>query len=129
VPIRVRGTEWYLCGTDDARARRYDLEATLRGVPAGAFRVLLCHEPDMADEAAKRGIPLQLSGHSHGGQVALPRLGPLILPRLGRRYPRGLEQVPGSRTKVFTSLGVGVVGPPIRLGCPPEVALLTLTRA
>jgi predicted MPP superfamily phosphohydrolase len=88
--------------------------------------VLLAHEPDFADYAAQFPIDLQLSGHSHGGQVRLPGLGALVLPSLARKYPIGLNRV-GS-LQVYTNVGIGVINPPVRFHCPPEVTLLTLAR-
>jgi predicted MPP superfamily phosphohydrolase len=70
-------------------------------------------------------IDLQLSGHSHGGQIRLPLVGPVILPLWGRRYPRGLYQVKDSQ--LFTSQGIGMVDLPVRINCPPEIAEITLT--
>ena len=111
----------------DVWGRKPDLEAALAGVPKGAFRLLLCHEPDYADIAAARRIPLQLSGHSHGGQVRLPLLGAPILPYLGRKYPIGLQRA-GTSTLVYTNVGVGTIAPPVRFNCRPEVTQLTLRR-
>jgi predicted MPP superfamily phosphohydrolase len=92
--------------------------------------LLLVHEPDFADQAARAPhcIFLQLSGHSHGGQVHLPLLGRPILPWLGRKYPTGLQEVPDSDLQVYTSRGIGVIEPPVRVNCRPEVAVLTLDR-
>jgi len=129
VCLRVRGVPLWLCGLDDVWSGSPDLEATLRGVPTGDLRILLCHEPDFADEAAARGIPLQLSGHTHGGQVVLPLTGPPVLPPYGRKYPAGLRRVPGSSTLVYTNVGLGVVMPAFRFHCRPEVSLLTLRSA
>jgi len=125
--LETGGTAWWLCGVDDVWSGKPDLETTSAGVPDQAFRLLLCHEPDYADTAAEHGIPLQLSGHSHGGQVRLPLLGPPILPYLGRKYPIGLQRA-GPSTLVYTNVGVGTIAPPLRLNCPPEVTHLTLRR-
>ena len=84
------------------------------------------HEPDpIAKLSDKLPIDLQLSGHSHGGQVRLPFLGPVVLPRLGEIYNLGLYQV-GS-AQVYTSRGIGMVGLPLRFNCPPEVTAITLS--
>jgi predicted MPP superfamily phosphohydrolase len=96
-------------------------------VPREACNVALMHEPDIADYAAEAGIDLQLSGHSHGGQVRIPGVGPLILPRFGRKYSMGLARV-GDRTQVYTNRGIGVLEPGVRFNCPPEVTLIRLTR-
>jgi predicted MPP superfamily phosphohydrolase len=122
-----RGGELWLAGIDSAFEGRHDIRGALQGVPPAAFKVVLLHEPDLADEVARHPVQLQLSGHSHGGQVRLPGFGAPILPRLGRKYPMGLRQVGG--LKLYTNRGVGRLPPAIRLNCPPEVALITLRRA
>jgi len=126
VSLRRNSIAWSLCGVDDWWAGQPDLDAALANVPQNAFKVLLCHEPDPADEAASKGIPLQLSGHTHGGQVLLPGRRPLVTPDFGHKYPVGLRQVHGSRTQVYTNTGLGVIFPPIRINCPPEITLITL---
>lgn len=125
--LEAGGTAWWLCGVDDVWSGKPDLERTSAGVPEQVFRLLLCHEPDYADTAAEHGIPLQLSGHSHGGQVRLPFLGALILPYLGKKYPIGLQRA-GASTLVYTNVGVGTIAPPVRFNCRPEVTHLTLRR-
>jgi predicted MPP superfamily phosphohydrolase len=82
------------------------------------------HEPDFADETARHSIDLQVSGHSHGGQVRIPGYGAPVLPRLGRKYPIGLNRV--GNLQVYTNRGIGMVSPPVRLNCSPEVTLITL---
>jgi uncharacterized protein len=84
--------------------------------------ILLAHTPKRLFEAMDLAIPAVLSGHTHGGQIVLPGLGPIA----AREFPviAGLEQRQG--TTIFVSRGVGTVYVPVRLNCPPEVALLTL---
>ena len=94
--------------------------------PEAAAKILLVHEPDYADDAPP-GIGLQVSGHSHAGQIRLPGLPPLHCPEYGRKYPEGLQQAQNHR--VYTSRGVGMMGPQMRLCCPPEVTLLTISPA
>ena len=118
--------EFWLIGLDDAARRRVDLDAAFAGVPEGSFRILLAHEPDMADHLDGRRVDLQLSGHTHGGQVVFPLVGPLVLPILGRRYLKGLDRLPTHT--LYTSRGLGGVPPFARLNCPPEATVLTLTR-
>ena len=101
-----------------------DLAATLRNVPRDEAVVLLAHEPDYADEACRFPIDLQLSGHSHGGQVRLPFLPPLYLPEMARKYVLGTYQV--GPLPLYTNAGLGTVTVPVRLNCPPEITLLTL---
>lgn len=116
----------WLIGVDDIWVGAEDLERALVGVPESSCRLLLAHEPDFADKAARWGIDLQLSGHSHGGQVRLPLLGAPLLPLWGRKYPIGLQRA--GDTWVYTNRGLGVIEPPVRFNCRPEVTLLTLKR-
>ena len=74
-----------------------------------------------------RGVDLQLSGHSHGGQVRLPGIGPLILPLLGVKYPMGLYRVGGM--PLYVTRGIGMIAPAVRFNCPPEVTHITLRSA
>ena len=129
--LEVGGAPLWLAGVDDVWEQHHDLDAALAGVPLGEPILLLVHEPDFADQAAQSPhcVFLQLSGHSHGGQVNLPFYGPPILPWLGRKYPAGLQTVAGSTLQVYTSRGVGVIAPPLRFNCRPEVTLLTLAGA
>jgi predicted MPP superfamily phosphohydrolase len=121
------GSPLYIVGVDDVRFHRADLDRAVRAVPPGAPKIVLVHEPDFADFAHADNILLQLSGHSHGGQIRLPHLGAPLLPSLGRKYPMGLRRTPRG-VWVYTTRGIGVATPPVRLNCPPEVSLLTLTR-
>jgi hypothetical protein len=116
----------FVAGLDDGWSGRPNLDTALAARPAGAATVLMFHEPDLADAIAPDGrINLQLSGHSHGGQVRLPGLGAPILPYLGQKYDQGLYSL--RDMWLYTNRGLGVVGPPVRFNCPPEVTDLTLT--
>jgi predicted MPP superfamily phosphohydrolase len=118
----------WVAAVDDVWERYADLEKALEEVPAGVTVVLLAHEPDYADEVAADGrVSLQLSGHSHGGQVRLPFAGPLILPYLGRKYPTGLYRV--GKMWLYVNRGVGLIGPAVRFNCRPEVTVLRLRYA
>src|SRR5205814_7470488 len=100
--------------------RPSDIAALTRGTTA--MTVLLAHDPRRLTEASALGVPLVLSGHTHGGQVVLPLVGAVaaqkfpVVSGLGRR----------KRTTMFVSRGLGTVYVPIRINCPPEVAILTL---
>jgi hypothetical protein len=124
----VRDSAIWLAGVDDVWEEQNDIDAALQGIPNDAFTVLLAHEPDFADVAAQRSVQLQLSGHTHGGQVRVPFLGAPALPPLGRRYPIGLQRVPNRTTQVYTNRGIGLISPSVRLNCRPEVTVLTLQR-
>jgi predicted MPP superfamily phosphohydrolase len=83
---------------------------------------LLAHEPRQAFEASDLGVDLQLSGHTHGGQMwPIRYLVPLQQPSV-----QGLDRV--GNTVLYTTRGVGAWGPPVRVGAPPEITILTLTR-
>jgi uncharacterized protein len=116
----------WIAGVDDVYEGHADLTKTLAAVPRSEPTVLLAHEPDFADYAAKFPVDLQLSGHSHGGQVRIPGVGPVILPPLGEKYHTGLNRV--GQLQVYTTRGLGVINPPVRFNCPPEVTLLTLQK-
>lgn len=118
----------YIAGVDDGWSGRPDLALAMALHPGHAPTLLLAHEPDLADRFARdERISIQLSGHTHGGQVRLPGYGALVLPRLGRKYDLGLYQV-GSMW-LYTNRGVGVIGPPIRLNCRPELTEIMLIDA
>lgn len=124
LPLERGGQRIWIVGLDDVIAHANDLDKALEGIPSAETKIVAVHEPDFADEAAKYPVDLQLSGHSHGGQVRIPFLGAPILPHLGRKYPVGLNRV--RDLQVYTNRGIGVISPPVRLNCPPEVTLITL---
>jgi predicted MPP superfamily phosphohydrolase len=124
VSVERGGARIWLAGIDDILKGRPNLHATLAAVPPGETTILLAHEPDFADKAARLPVDLQLSGHSHGGQVWIPGIGAPWLPPLARKYPRGLYRI-GPLT-LYTNIGVGTIRAPIRVNCPPEVSLITL---
>ncbi len=116
----------YLAGTDDGWSGHPDWNAALEKRTDNLPTVLLLHELDFADTSAQDPrIALQLSGHSHGGQIRIPGVGALKLPLHGRKYDMGLYRV--GQMWLYTTRGVGVTGIPIRLNCRPEITELTLT--
>lgn len=127
VAIEREGARLWLAGVDDVLEGKPDLERALKGLPGNEPVALLAHEPDFADEAARYSIFLQLSGHSHGGQVWLPGIGAPWLPRLARKYPRGLRKI--GDFVLYTNIGLGTIRVPVRLNCPPEVTILKLRSA
>lgn len=124
--IESNGGRFWLAGVNDVVAGRHDLPATLQAVPSDEAVVLLAHEPDYADHVQRYAVDLQLSGHSHGGQVRLPFIPPLLLPPLAKKYVWGLYQVGG--LTLYTNPGLGTVDIPARLNCPPEITLLTVRQ-
>ena len=124
VAIEQSGARFWLSGVDDVIVKGADLDTALRPVPKEEPVVLLAHEPDYADRVARYPVDLQLSGHSHGGQVRFPVVGPIFLPELARKYVWGLYKI-GELT-LYTNAGLGTVQVPVRLNCPPEITLLKI---
>jgi uncharacterized protein len=118
------GRGLWVAGVADAGKRKPDLAAALAAPPADAPVLLLSHNPDVFPEVPRR-VSLTLSGHTHGAQVDLPLVRDRVTPsRFGARYAGGVFE---ERDRVlFVSRGVGTSRLPVRLGAPPEVALLEL---
>jgi predicted MPP superfamily phosphohydrolase len=128
--IERGGSKLAIVGTGDFWEGEIELPSAFAGIAPETPRILLQHNPDFAEVfPAGYRVDLQLSGHTHGGQVCVP-LGPaLILPsRYGSKYRAGLVQ--GPRHPVYVTRGIGVSSPiPLRFCCPPEVTLIELTTA
>jgi uncharacterized protein len=121
------GGEFFVVGLADQMTRPKRLAEALALVPEGKPLLLLVHEPDVFPEIDGRPV-LTLAGHTHGGQVALPILGRLIVPSVfGERFATGHVVEDGRH--LFVTTGVGTSIWPIRLGVPPEVVILTLLSA
>jgi len=130
LPVERNGDRLWLCGVDDPGTSHPNLDLAIPTKPDGPV-LLMAHEPDYADEvlAHPRGplVDFMLAGHSHGGQIRLPFLGPLILPPMGEKYPEGLYRF--NRMQLYVNRGIGTVGLPFRLNCPPEITVITLNPA
>ncbi len=132
--LRNRGVELrradaclYLAGVDDTWTKRDDLDAALAERPAGAPVLLLAHDPALFPDAARRGVALTLSGHTHGGQLGVPFFAKRFnLARSITRFTTGLYQIDAAT--LFVTRGLGTTGLPIRLSVPSEIAVLTLRR-
>jgi predicted MPP superfamily phosphohydrolase len=122
VSFERNGERLWVAGLDDVLEGKYDMKLALKGIPQAEPVVLLVHEPDYA--VYVKNVDLQLSGHSHGGQIRFPLVGAPVLPVMGREYPRGLRRL-GPLT-LYTNVGIGTIWIPMRLNCPPEVTLITL---
>jgi uncharacterized protein len=126
----------HLVGMDDLWPRNRGIPAPIwthqallqqltSSLPVQGVAILLVHEPDFADVTAQnRRIDLQLSGHSHGGQVRLPLHGAIFLPPLSRVYPKGRYQI--ENLIQYTNTGLGMLSPHIRFDCRPEIAVFDL---
>lgn len=138
--IQVKDHLW-VAGLDDILYGKPNLDAALQHIPKDDVIILLVHEPDYFHNIVSNTayndprIVLQLSGHTHGGQIQLPskhedEYGRKLwtprkaLPRFGRLYPPGLLRI-GERS-LYTNRGLGFTGPPIRINCRPEITLFTL---
>jgi uncharacterized protein len=118
--LTIRGEALDLLGIRYWTRRIADISRLARG--AAPATVLLAHTPSRLTEAAALGLPLMLSGHTHGGQVVLPGLGPVA----ARNFPIVSGHGRRENTSAFVSRGVGTVYVPIRIACPPEIAVVTL---
>lgn len=134
--VQVKNGLW-IVGLDDLLYGEPNLEKALQHVPDDDLIILLVHEPDYFQKISTSDLPiaLQLSGHTHGGQIQLPSKEEdefgrkmwtprRVLPRFGTLYPPGLVKI-GARS-LYTNRGLGFTGPPIRINCRPEITLFTL---
>jgi predicted MPP superfamily phosphohydrolase len=124
VAVTTRGTRLWLAGVADVRHRRPDPEGTLAGIPEGEPVLMLSHDPDVFPHVAER-VSLTLSGHLHGGQIAIPLLRRPIIPSwYGERFAHRHVQLGGRH--LYVTSGLGTSGIPVRLLAPPEVVVLSL---
>ncbi len=123
--ITREGEHIHIAGVDDVWDGDPRLNEVLAQIPERGAAILLAHEPDFADLSAVSGrFDLQLSGHTHGGQVVLPFVGPPVLPHMGHKYPSGLYRV--GQMWQYTNRGVGMARLQVRLNCRPEITVFTL---
>lgn len=123
VPLERSGQRLWLAGLGSADQGGSHPD---RAIPraGGEPIIVLAHEPDILPKIAQYKVDLMLAGHTHGGQVRLPFLPPLLLPPLGKNYIEGLFRY--GDTQMYVNRGIGTVGLPFRLNCPPEITVLTL---
>jgi len=128
VPLERDGKRIWLAGIADALVETHkpDLD---KAIPSAARIddepvILLGHEPDFAPQVVKHNVDLMLSGHTHGGQVRIPFLPPIMLPPMGKEFVEGHFQL--GATQLYVNRGIGAVGLPFRFNCPPEITVLTL---
>jgi predicted MPP superfamily phosphohydrolase len=120
-----KGASFWLAGVDDTMVGLEDLSLALAGSADSEMKLLLAHNPVILRRAARAKVDLVLSGHTHGGQVALRNEANGSRPR--RRFLSGLARQ--GTTQIYVTRGLGTVVLPIRYGCPPEVSLLQLRSA
>lgn len=119
------GAAFWLAGVDDTMVGLEDISLAMAGSRADEFKLLLAHNPIILRRAARAGVDLVLSGHTHGGQVSL-RSEKSASGRPRRRLLKGLARQ--GDTQIYVTRGLGTVVLPVRFGCPPEVSLLELRK-
>lgn len=125
--VTMGSGRWLIAGVSDYIETVPDVTAALQSRPAGAPVLFVSHVPDIFPELPS-DVNLTLSGHTHGGQVAIPWVGPVVVPsRYGTRYARGIFEESGRMLVV--SAGLGTTGLPIRRGVPAEIVLLEIEDA
>jgi uncharacterized protein len=120
--LEIRGDQIELAGVRFWTRRPTDIARVLRRAEHPVL--LLAHDPRRLDEAAALNVPAVLSGHTHGGQVVIPGVGALAR----RRFPVLAGLARKERCSIFVSRGVGTVYVPVRINCPPEIAIVTLKQ-
>ncbi|KQL55525.1 metallophosphoesterase [Heyndrickxia shackletonii] len=121
------GEKIFVAGIDDAMLGKPDIPGTLKRIPVHYFSILLSHAPDLADAASAIGIDIQLSGHSHGGQVKIPFYGPLVTPPYGRKYIEGEYHVNiRNPLYLYVNRGLGTTRLPFRFLSVPEITIFQL---
>lgn len=118
----ARDSSFWMTGVDDYMVGKTDLRAALRGSFPDEMKLLLAHNPIIVRRAARAGIDLMLSGHTHGGQVKIRDDEKRILPR--RKLKNGLHR--RKETQIYITRGIGTVVLPVRYQCPPEISLIHL---
>lgn len=118
---QLRDDLW-VAGIDDILLGKQDVPTSFAGIPNGSRVIAMWHEPDRAEWLVPYDPIIMLSGHTHGGQVRIPGLGPLASPKLGKRYVAGKFSIDGML--LYVSRGIGMYRPPVRLFCRPELVVL-----
>jgi predicted MPP superfamily phosphohydrolase len=119
------GAQLYLAAIDDTWTRRDDIDRALAEKPSGIPTILLAHDPAAFPDATERNVEVTLSGHTHGGQLAIPFFARwLSLSHIAHRFHLGLYTK--NRSTLYVHPGLGTTGPPIRIGVAPAVAILRL---
>ena len=122
VRLEARGASFWLAGVDDYMVGKTDVPAAMKGSYPDEMKLLLAHNPIIFREAARVGVDLTLSGHTHGGQVKMRDDSKRIFPQ--RRLKAGLHS--RRKSQIYITRGIGTVVLPVRYQCPPEISLLEL---
>ncbi|MBO9130359.1 metallophosphoesterase [Bacillus sp. 165] len=125
----VDGSQIGVLGIDDLMLGNPKIKETIQQADPNLYTIALIHEPDMAHMVADSAVNLQLSGHSHGGQVQIPFVGPIITPPLAEKYVEGFYKVnssSGHELLVYVNRGIGTTRVPFRFLARPELTVFTL---
>ncbi|MCT1904765.1 metallophosphoesterase [Oceanobacillus sojae] len=123
--IQRKDASFILAGLDDAMLGNPDISRALEERTDSDFTILLAHEPDLADTVKNYPVDIQLSGHSHGGQVRLPFIGDLYTPAYAEKYVQGKYTISDKLT-LYVNSGIGTTRLPYRFLCRPELHVFTL---
>ncbi|WP_407268170.1 metallophosphoesterase [Radiobacillus sp. PE A8.2] len=126
VQINIEENFFTLAGLDDVMLGRPDIESALAQTDENIFTMLLVHEPDYADITKSYPVDVQLSGHSHGGQIQVPLLGYLYTPPFAEKYVEGKYTIGTNPLELYVSRGIGTTRMPYRFLCRPEISFYTL---
>ena len=118
------GDAFWLAGVDDTMVGLEDLSLALAGARRDEMKLVLAHNPIVLRRAARASVDLVLSGHTHGGQVAIRGGEQSTVRGARKRLLKGLGRL--GNTQIYVNRGLGTVVLPIRYGCPPEISLLEL---
>ncbi len=125
IRLEVKGASFWLAGVDDYMVGKTDVAAALKGSFPDEMKLLLAHNPIIFREAARLGIDVTLSGHTHGGQIKIRNDEKRLLPR--RKFTAGLYE--RKTSQLYVTRGIGTVVVPMRFRCPPEISMLELRSA
>ncbi len=123
--LTARGVSFWLCGVDDHMVKRTDLKAALHGSFPDEMKMLLAHNPVIVRQAARKGVDVMFSGHTHGGQIKIREKDKKLLAH--RRLSSGLHK--RRNTTIYITRGIGTVVLPVRYQCPPEISVIELRAA
>lgn len=127
--VACKGGELVLAGLESAWGGRPSWSDTAHGMRPDDRVITLMHEPDFANTLAQDPrVVLQVSGHTHGGQIRVPGIGALVLPTWGRQYEAGFYRV-GQNLKLYVNRGIGTIQHHVRLFCPPEITCFDVVNS
>ncbi|MDM5235386.1 metallophosphoesterase [Bacillus cereus] len=119
-----------ISGLDDFLLGKPQIDSTLKNLKQKDFNMLLVHEPDIVDKVGRYPVDFQMSGHSHGGQVQIPFVGPLITTKLAEKYVEGMYELEGKGKPLYlyVNRGIGTTRMPVRFWSVPELAVFVLKQ-